>query len=250
MLFISALEALRKKRRRDDDTKGKKLFFFVPGLIVFLLEHVKLKKYEEPSKQHKKKKIMEPISDQVDFVRVKPKDQIPILTFWSTLEPYFRPLTEEDRNYLLPREDQDKYYSIPPLGRHYTDVWLEEELPLNINSKPPTNHITMMNQAITDSDLIRQDISCGPITERLLSSLIEQDRQHTSTATITGETGEEEEDEEEEEDDDDDEDEDDEDEDDEEDRMDIHEFEERLKRELEYVGLFNDDVSYIIVFYL
>lgn len=177
----------------------------------------------------KKKKIINNTNNQVDFVRVKPKDQIPILTFWSAIDPYFRPLTEDDRNFLLPKEDQEKYYTIPPLGRHYLDVWLEEELPMNHHMKPPQQSVTMMNQPITDHDLIRQDVTCGPITERLLSSLIVQDQD-------VKEDEEEEEEEEEEEDDDDDI------VDNEEEVVaDIHQFEERLKRELEYVGLFNEE---------
>ena len=40
-------------------------------------------------------------NSDIDFVRVKPKDQVPIMTFWSYMEPYFRPVTEEDREFLL-----------------------------------------------------------------------------------------------------------------------------------------------------
>lgn len=41
------------------------------------------------------------VNDEVDFVRVKAKDQVPILTFWTAIDPHFRPLTEEDREFLL-----------------------------------------------------------------------------------------------------------------------------------------------------
>lgn len=172
------------------------------------------------TKQHKKKKMTDIASDQVDFIRVKPKDQIPILTFWSALEPYFRPLTEEDRNFLLPKEEE-QHYTIPPLGRHYLDVWNEEDLPINHHHHQPT--MSMLNQPITDNDLIRQDITCGPITERLLSSLIIQHEEE-----MIGED-------------------DDDIVDSEEDLIakieedDIEEFEERLKSELVYIGLLNEE---------
>lgn len=38
-----------------------------------------------------------------EFVRVKAKDQIPITTFWTAVEGYFNPLTEEDRRFLMPK---------------------------------------------------------------------------------------------------------------------------------------------------
>lgn len=61
--------------------------------------HPKKKKAEDTnrhgSKQHKK------TSNDIDFVRVKAKDQIPVQTFWSVIEPYFRALEEQDRAFLL-----------------------------------------------------------------------------------------------------------------------------------------------------
>jgi hypothetical protein len=66
--------------------------------------HPKKKKAEDTnrhgSKQHggsNNKKT----SNDTDFVRVKAKDQIPVQTFWSVIEPYFRALEEQDRAFLL-----------------------------------------------------------------------------------------------------------------------------------------------------
>jgi hypothetical protein len=80
-------------------------FFLEPTQLV------KLKRADENAlptckKSHtnvKKKKAAEPHDkeDELDFVRVKPKDQVPILSFWATIDPHFRPLEEADREFLL-----------------------------------------------------------------------------------------------------------------------------------------------------
>ncbi|CAO3626984.1 unnamed protein product [Mucor fragilis] len=116
-----------------------------------------------------------------DFVRVKAKDQVPVLTFWTAIDPHFRPLAEEDRSFLLPKEDDDKFYTIPPLGRHYTDVWSEDDIPAMSRSHSPMSsssrqsshdHVKYLTHPLTDDHLFKGDISCGRLTERLLSSLV------------------------------------------------------------------------------
>jgi hypothetical protein len=49
-------------------------------------------------KTNQKPKV-EPI--EVDLIRVKSKDQIPIQTFWNAIEPYFKTLSENERELLL-----------------------------------------------------------------------------------------------------------------------------------------------------
>lgn len=83
------------------------------SLILFSIEPtqtIKLKRTDETSlptakKSHnmkrKKASQINDKEDELDFVRVKPKDQIPILTFWATIDPHFRPLEEADRELLL-----------------------------------------------------------------------------------------------------------------------------------------------------
>ena len=41
------------------------------------------------------------VDDDLDLVRVKPNNQVPIANFWAAMEPYFRPITEDDRKYLM-----------------------------------------------------------------------------------------------------------------------------------------------------
>lgn len=51
----------------------------------------------------KRKDGGKPKYSEPEFVRVKAKDQIPVQTFWTAVEGYFNPLTEEDRRFLLPK---------------------------------------------------------------------------------------------------------------------------------------------------
>lgn len=70
---------------------------------------IKLKRADEnapiPSKKShtnfKKKSETPEKEEELDFVRVKPKDQVPILSFWTAVDPHFRPLEEADREFLL-----------------------------------------------------------------------------------------------------------------------------------------------------
>ncbi|CEG72147.1 hypothetical protein RMATCC62417_07755 [Rhizopus microsporus] len=225
-----ALETLRKKRRRDESIQGS--FNKKPT------QTIKLKRADETSpptakKSHnmkrKKASQINEKEDELDFVRVKPKDQIPILTFWAAIDPHFRPLEEADRELLLEKPDDETAYIIPPLGRHYTEVWSEDDsisIP-GLNLSPSTScssrqgsydNIKYSNQ-ITEDHLLKEDISCGALTERLLSSLI-PDKESNET---------------------------DEDNDEDDDdylhqgQLDANDFEDRLMTELRYVGLFADD---------
>lgn len=56
-----------------------------------------------PSADHvkKQKNNHSTVDEELDFVRVKPSQQVSIFTFWQAMEPYFRPLTEEDRIFLM-----------------------------------------------------------------------------------------------------------------------------------------------------
>jgi hypothetical protein len=132
--------------------------------------------------------------EEVDFVRVKPKDQVPVANFLTALEPYFRNLTEEDRAFLLEKSDNGKPYLIPPLGQFYADQWAEEDQAIGIGNhtrspstsrqssmdpqlpqQPRANKFKYLQHEITDDILLQNDISCGSLTERLISSLVAED---------------------------------------------------------------------------
>lgn len=156
---------------------------------------------KQHTKQQKPSNNNNTTREEVDFVRVKPKDQVPITAFWTALEPYFRTLTEEDRAFLLVKGDNGKPYLIPPLGPFYLDQWAEEDQALGISSHTrspssnnnnissrqgsvdPTsqaannsnNKLKYVQHDITDDILLQNDISCGSLTERLISSLLAED---------------------------------------------------------------------------
>ncbi|KAI7908062.1 uncharacterized protein BX663DRAFT_464577 [Cokeromyces recurvatus] len=261
-----ALEVLRRKRRRDEDSNGgiQKTKNMPPYAVT------KAKKTEDTaaattstkihsktgqnSHTKKKKSVVEQNSlkqrstaathQEIDFVRVKPKDQIPILTFWSSLDPHFRPLAEEDRQFLLASEEDEQFYKIPPLGRHYADVWSENESvstlinPTRLGNRSALKHKYLgLDQSFVKEHLFCENISCGQLTERLLSSLVTEPCHDEEITDLEDEIN---------------------DYDEHESDLtmeknyknsqlyatpseDVVKFEENLKRELRYVGLFGED---------
>lgn len=267
----SALEIIRRRRRREETESSEERRSESPHVNIKLKKvdvgtsHISQSESPPPSKQrgdvkkikkssstrgnhteskhnknHNSKQKSQPL-EEVDFVRVKPKDQVPITTFWTTLEPYFRNLTEEDREYLMQKSDQGKPYLIPPLGQHYVEKWTEEDQSIGLHTSE--NKLKHLQHTMpTDS---QQDIDSSSLTDRLISSLV---KENLLPEEITS-------------------DDDDDNEEDEAERdsdimtdalekkynartvtqlnadptEDIVGFEERLKRELRYAGLFGDE---------
>ncbi|KAL7321234.1 Transcriptional regulator, variant 2 [Mucor circinelloides] len=264
----AALEIIRRRRRREEtesseesphvNTKLKKVDNTASPLIsqsespppskqradVKKVKKSSSARDSKHSKSHNVKQKSQPL-EEVDFVRVKPKDQIPITTFWTTLEPYFRNLTEEDREYLMQKSDQCKPYLIPPLGQHYVEKWAEEDRALGLH----TSESKLKQLQHTMSGDSQHDTDSSSLTDRLISSLVKENllpeeiahsddddneeasgpdeagrgsdimtdalekKHHAKTVTqLTPDPTE-----------------------------DIVEFEERLKRELRYAGLFGDE---------
>lgn len=52
--------------------------------------------------------------------------------FWASVEPYCGDITNDDikllEELLKSHEDDADYYKIPPLGRHYSEKWAQEDL--------------------------------------------------------------------------------------------------------------------------
>ncbi|KAI8391199.1 histone acetyltransferases subunit 3-domain-containing protein [Radiomyces spectabilis] len=118
---------------------------------------------------------------------MKPKDQVSIHTFWGAVDPLFRPLSEEDRLFLLEKGDNVKPYIIPPLGRHYSQVWADEDKRYGI---PPSLDENSFNDSISQSskkpftkgsastkraDAMMRGAHRGNLIDRLLSSLVQED---------------------------------------------------------------------------
>ena len=131
-----------------------------------------------------------------DFSKAKAQNQTSHETFIKTIEPYFRPFTEDDLTFLRQQVhsistphstnpfqgDNIAPYIIPPLGPDYLEVWQNDpDLPFH-GSPAPGPHPDMDNcmprgsaDALKDDQLETMDVvSAGPLAERVLSALVEE----------------------------------------------------------------------------
>jgi len=117
-----------------------------------------------------------------DFANMKqPTKQEPIHTFHSSVEPYMRPIREEDLALLDYDGDQDDPFLIPALGRHYLEVWEEEDANFEGRERregvapprPAPPPATNWNQSmLNETDLTSEQHGLGPLAERVLSGLL------------------------------------------------------------------------------
>lgn len=131
----------------------------------------------------------------MDFSKPKPTNQIQFNTFLSSVEAFFREFNDDDikflqSKYIIPQnlhfmksyDPEVTPYTIPKLGPLYTDVWLKEDNNQNIaNLTPPPvsdpNSILpkKSGSSISDAVLDTEDVSCGPLVSRLLSAILKDD---------------------------------------------------------------------------
>ncbi|KAK6456290.1 histone acetyltransferase transcription factor [Scheffersomyces xylosifermentans] len=129
----------------------------------------------------------------IDFSKNKaPNNQVQFTTFQSYIESYFRPFSNEDlellgeRNIIPPGFEKSDYdpdvtpFVIPKLGRFYADAWADEDSTLSsklntpayqqspADSYKPRGSIDNLN----DDTLYTEEISCGPLSSRLLSAIL------------------------------------------------------------------------------
>ena len=121
-----------------------------------------------------------------DFSKSKPTNQVAINTFSSYIEPYFRPFSEEDVAFLRERGDRINPYVIPKLGKHYSEQWAEEDgqVPSYASPAPATNNSMSRSNAakgkpedLCEEILDKDEISCGPLMSRLLSAFLPEDEE-------------------------------------------------------------------------
>ncbi len=53
--------------------------------------------------------------------------QTPINTFYNYADAFFKTLTEDDLAWLSSKSDDHEPFQMPPLGRHYKEIWQEED---------------------------------------------------------------------------------------------------------------------------
>ena len=113
-----------------------------------------------------------------DFSNARPANQIAASTFANFVEPYIRPLTEEDRAFLIERGDREKPFIMPKRGpRHYKDIWTEEDSGMVVDSSDthlhnnePRGDIDLMDDKTAESEAL----STGPVLARLLTLMRDQ----------------------------------------------------------------------------
>lgn len=109
----------------------------------------------------------------MDFSNAKPTNQVNFTTFMTYLEPYVRPLTEEDVAFLKERGDRVDPFLMPVRGpMPYREVWARED---GHNPRDPMNDQLPPNEArgsiedMNDEVATTDEVSSGPLLSRLLS---------------------------------------------------------------------------------
>ncbi|NXO51928.1 TADA3 protein, partial [Aramus guarauna] len=134
--------------------------------------------------------------DPIDVPRI-PKNDAPN-RFWASVEPYCADLTNEEvrllEELLKQPEDEAEHYKIPPLGKHYSQRWAQEDLleeqkdgaraaAAADKKKGVLGPLTELDTKDVDALLKKSEAQheqpedgCpfGPLTQRLLQALVEE----------------------------------------------------------------------------
>lgn len=121
--------------------------------------------------------LMAGVPPDKDFSNAKPSNQVSANTFQAYIEPYVRPLTEEDIAWLRERGDRVTPFIIPRRGKKtYRQVWAEEDgIPYDPSQDEkdqyPLNQGRGSIEQLTDDKAETNEISIGPLLSRLCSLL-------------------------------------------------------------------------------
>ena len=104
------------------------------------------------------------------------------------MEPWLRPIKEEDIGFLEYAGEEVEPFVMPKLGRHYTEVWEEEDVkaygcPLPATAAmrasaprhpaiPPGPLPRWEPSTLSDNDAVTEERGHGPLTERLVTALL------------------------------------------------------------------------------
>ncbi|KAF3913889.1 hypothetical protein ABW21_db0204220 [Orbilia brochopaga] len=125
-----------------------------------------------------------------DFSRAKPNSQIAMSTFAGHLEPYFRLFNEEDLAFLRERGDRVQPYLIPPLGRHYKEVWAEEDGVPYESSNNGQEHVPLGKaDDLRDDNLNKNNVSLGPLLTRVMTGLVIENLDEPAMASSAAPNG-------------------------------------------------------------
>ncbi|KAI9636349.1 histone acetyltransferases subunit 3-domain-containing protein [Dioszegia hungarica] len=123
-----------------------------------------------------------------DFSNVKAPTQVNFPTFWAGVEPYVREIREDDLAMLGFKAEAPELYDVPPRGRHYTEVWDEEDgNPIGTTHRISVPNLRQLNGTYPPSTLVpswipAQDLKeeysveelrgLGNITERVVAAVV------------------------------------------------------------------------------
>ncbi|KAG6849381.1 hypothetical protein H0H93_008935 [Arthromyces matolae] len=124
-----------------------------------------------------------PVEVTEDFSKLKQPSQVTVTTFYTSIEPWMRNIREEDVGFLEHTGDEVEPYILPKLGRHYLNVWEDQDAgrippPLPGQDGVETRHSFAAPvpkwdpSTLSDTDLITEEHGHGPLTERVISALL------------------------------------------------------------------------------
>ncbi|KAJ5275024.1 hypothetical protein N7505_003569 [Penicillium chrysogenum] len=136
------------------------------------------------------------VAPDKDFSNAKPSNQVSANTFQTYIEPYVRPLTEEDIAWLKERGDRTTPFIMPRRGKKsYRQIWAEED-GVSYDSSQDDKDQLPLNQGrgsieqLTDDKAETNEVSVGPLLSRLCSLLRYEHRTlpEDSNPTANGDT--------------------------------------------------------------
>ncbi|WWC59513.1 uncharacterized protein I303_102069 [Kwoniella dejecticola CBS 10117] len=125
-----------------------------------------------------------------DFSNAKAPTQVLFPTFWSGVEPYLRDIREDDLAMLGFKAVAPESFEMPARGRHYTEIWDEEDgNPPGTTSRMPVpnlrqqqlieqnNGVQLLSHFVPTNDLrddvlIEEQKGLGSLTERVVAALV------------------------------------------------------------------------------
>ncbi|KAF1988625.1 hypothetical protein K402DRAFT_391844 [Aulographum hederae CBS 113979] len=119
-----------------------------------------------------------------DFSNAKPASQVTAQAFANYVEPYIRPLTEEDIAFLRERGNRETPFVMPPRGaRGYKELWTEEDgqMHMDLDISMPPNEARGSVEQLNDDAAETDEVSSGPVVSRLLSMMLPSNRETTDT---------------------------------------------------------------------
>ncbi|GAB1204057.1 hypothetical protein APSETT445_002706 [Aspergillus pseudonomiae] len=121
--------------------------------------------------------MMAGVAPDKDYSNSKPTNQVSANTFLAYVEPYVRPLMEEDIAFLKEKGDRATPFIMPRRGkRHYNEIWAEEDGLMNVDQngnkeRLPLNQGRGNIDQVTDETMETDKVSVGPLVSRLYSLL-------------------------------------------------------------------------------